>query len=382
MFLALTLCLLPSLALCGLAPTYFGFWGPDAPSEMSTFSNLAFANTATEAVANSVHGIHSLLKLQDVFVNQTVRWHYRLNDDYAARWATLAPQVPPCQQPAGHLQCLIPHGVHASLHRECSHTCPSLRSRLYTSPSHSLAQPCTLSQLAPLVANGSALGFFLGDELLWNGMAFAEMETYADAVRAVYPRTAGSGEGVSVRRDAVIYTNAAWPTLFPTIPGEPTSPGDIGAVPDAQLWLRVPASLDWWGVDVYPDQFSQAGALTVLHANVLRKFKSAAQRLVVIPPFYGDRPASTTDDRRQLDCGASDCDDAMLRWAVQFTRTFLNASYKDATRVVAAMPYHWQSLGDGAGMRAQGGKELPRARAAWVKVGRAIVAAERRIEAD
>ena len=99
MMLALTLCLLPSLALCGLAPTYFGFWGPDAPSEMSTFSNLAFANTATEAVANSVHGIHSLLKLQDVFVNQTVRWHYRLNDDYAARWATLAPQVTPPTTP-------------------------------------------------------------------------------------------------------------------------------------------------------------------------------------------------------------------------------------------------------------------------------------------
>lgn len=99
MILARTLCLLPSLALCGLAPTYFGFWGPDAPSEMSTFSNLAFANTATEAVANSVHGIHSLLKLQDVFVNQTVRWHYRLNDDYAARWATLAPQVTPPHYP-------------------------------------------------------------------------------------------------------------------------------------------------------------------------------------------------------------------------------------------------------------------------------------------
>ena len=310
----------------GLAPTYFGFWGPDAPSEMRDFTNLAFANTPEETVSNAAYGIHSLLKLHDIFVNQSVRWHHHLNDDYAARWASAAPA------------------------------------------------------LAPLVANGSCLGFFLGDELLWNGMNFTEMVAYADAVRAAFPRGGGGDGGGSGGGDghAIIYTNAAWPTLFPAMPGEPTSAGDVAAVPEEQLWLRVPAALDWWGVDVYPDQYSQEGALGVLHANVLRKFTSPAQRLVVIPPFYGDRANSTTADRRQLDCGADDCDDAMLRWGAQFNRTFLNASYPDAARVVAAMPYHWQSLGDGGGMRAQGGVELQRARAAWEATGRAIVAAERR----
>jgi hypothetical protein len=64
-----------------------------------------------------------------------------------------------------------------------------------------------------------------------------------------------------------------------------------------------------------------------------------------------------------------------VSWAEQFLRTFLNVSCPDAARVVAAMPYRWTGLGDRSGRRAQGGKELPRARAAWEAVGRAIVAA-------
>jgi hypothetical protein len=58
----------------------------------------------------------------------------------------------------------------------------------------------------------------------------------------------------------------------------------------------------------------------VLHANALRKFSAPSQRLVLVPPFYGDRANSTSDARRQLDCGAGDCDDAMYRWAALFGR--------------------------------------------------------------
>ena len=38
-----------------------------------------------------------------------------------------------------------------------------------------------------LVNNGSALGFFLGDELLWNGLTFKEMSLYATVVRESFP---------------------------------------------------------------------------------------------------------------------------------------------------------------------------------------------------
>jgi hypothetical protein len=112
-----------------------------------------------------------------------------------------------------------------------------------------------------------------------------------------------------------------------------------------------------------------------MHSNVLRKFTAPDQRLVLIPPFYGDRVNSSSALTRQLYCGSSDCDVAMVSWAEQFLRTFLNASWADAARVVAAMPYRWTGISDGSGRRAQGGKELPGARAAWEAVGRAVVAA-------
>jgi hypothetical protein len=144
--------------------------------------------------------------LHGTFVNQSVAWHHHLRDDCEARWAVQAAEV------------------------------------------------------SPFVANGTLLGFFLGDELLWNGMNFTEIEAYATMVRRSFPRGGGGGEaGSRSTPAAVIYTNAAWPTLFPTMPGEPTAVGDIAAVPSTSLWLRVPLALDWWGVDVYPDHFSQVG---------------------------------------------------------------------------------------------------------------------------
>ena len=82
-----------------------------------------------------------------------------------------------------------------------------------------------------------------------------------------------------------------------------------------------------------------------------------------------------------MDCDNADCDTAMLAWSKQFQCTFLNASYRDANRVIAAMPYHWSTLGNGSGMRQQGGKELVQARAAWETIGRAVVAAEREANA-
>jgi len=277
---------------------------------MSGFTNLAFANSGAEAIANRRLGIHSLLKLHGTFVNTTVKWHYHLLPDYAARWAALAPEV------------------------------------------------------APLLSNGSLLGFFLGDELLWNGMPFAELQEYAAAVRATF--AAGS---------AVIYTNAAWPTLLPTMPGQPQALGTLGAVPDANLWQHVPTELDWFSVDVYPNQNSISGALNTLHSWVEPKLQPH-HRLVLVPPFYGDGP-SVSPERVELDCDDSDCDAAMLRWANMAVR-WAGGGASFSRRIVAITPYHWSSLNNGSGSRDLGGKHLPRARAAWEQLGRAVVGREAR----
>ena len=141
---------------------YFGFWGPDQPDAMHTFTNLAFASDVADALANKAHGIASLLKVEGIFVDKDTRWQFKLHADYEARWQASVPAF------------------------------------------------------EPLLRNGSIIGFFLGDELPWNGLPLAQVQAMARAVRASFP--VGT---------AVIYTNAAWPTQLPTMAGQ--YPHDAGS---------------------------------------------------------------------------------------------------------------------------------------------------------
>ena len=101
-----------ALNLTGTAVKYFGFWGPDAPAAMSSFTNLQFANSPQQAVQLRQGGIaHPLLKTHGCAINTTTRWQWRLWPDFEARIRAL--------------------------------------------------------QAGSLLRNGSLLGFFLGDELLW-----------------------------------------------------------------------------------------------------------------------------------------------------------------------------------------------------------------------
>ena len=124
---------LPHAATANSSVEYFGFWGPDAPSAMAAFTNLAFANDPAEACTLHAHGIHSLLKVESLFVDPSVRWQFKLRPDYLTRWQAAVPAF------------------------------------------------------EPLLRNGTALGFFLGDELPWNGLPFAQVQTIARTVRASFP---------------------------------------------------------------------------------------------------------------------------------------------------------------------------------------------------
>ena len=100
-----------------------------------------------DAVANKQDGISSLLKLESIFVNYSVGYEFKLLPDYQDRWAAAAP------------------GIKALLQNTST----------------------------------GIIGFFLGDEMLWNGLTLVELQTYARAVRATFPPGT-----------AIIYTNAAW----------------------------------------------------------------------------------------------------------------------------------------------------------------------------
>jgi hypothetical protein len=297
------------LDLANSSLAYLGFWGPDQPQQMQSFTNLQFANSAAQAVEQGRHGIHALIKTHGVAINMTTRWHWRLLPDFEQRLRRLEPQ------------------------------------------------------LAPLLTNGSLLGFFLGDELLWNGLPFIELQAYSATMRAVFGHK------------AVLYENEAWPSLIPTMKGAGQYAGDLGATPDAELLLHVPAELDWFSVDIYPDMFSPGGLVTMYHSFIRPKMLSN-QSFVLVPPFYGERNA-TRDT--VTDCDDSDCDAAMARWADVCAR-WVQGRWKDSERIVAAMPFHWMDLWRPGteGSRALGGKELPKARARWEQLGRAVVQKERR----
>jgi len=79
---------------------------------------------------------------------------------------------------------------------------------------------------APLFASGAALGFNLGDELVWNCLAPANLTLVADAVRGVCPRP---GCVVWYNEAAVFHTPAF-------------TDGCGNAVAD----YKIPAALDWF----------------------------------------------------------------------------------------------------------------------------------------
>ena len=117
------------------------------------------------------------------------------------------------------------------------------------------------------------------------------------------------------------------------------------------------------------------GWLSTMHSWVLPKLLPH-QRLVLIPPFYGDGKNTTAADAL-LDCDDGDCDRPMARWA-NFTRVLINATadqFKIARRVVAVTPYIYNSINDGIGRRSLGGKHLPQALAIWKEIGASIVQA-------
>ena len=86
---------LPHINLTGSAFKYLGFWGQGTPQEMAAFTNLAFANDPAQAIEQQRYGIHSLLKSHDICLNYTTKWAVSLYPDCEARLAQVAPAFAP-----------------------------------------------------------------------------------------------------------------------------------------------------------------------------------------------------------------------------------------------------------------------------------------------
>lgn len=87
------------------------------------------------------------------------------------------------------------------------------------------AQVKTIAE--PLYANQTIIGFFLGDELVWNGLNMTAYYSYANLVRADFP-------------DAIIWSNEATPPMESGV--------DFYG---HHLNYSVPPVLSWISVDLY-----------------------------------------------------------------------------------------------------------------------------------
>ena len=166
---------------------------------MSGFTNLAFVNygdlTVHDATLNQQHGISSLLKLESIFVNYSVSFEFTLLPDYEARWAAAAPAITALLQnkSTGVIGFFLGDEM---LWNGCGRN-PPLQPRVCSRTlmgSHPSVFSRGGSLLPSIYADGRSSDRYR--------LTLAELQTYAQAVRATFPPGT-----------AIIYTNAAWPVL-------------------------------------------------------------------------------------------------------------------------------------------------------------------------
>jgi hypothetical protein len=107
------------------------------------------------------------------------------------------------------------------------------------------------AEVSAFLANGTIEGFFLGDELVWNGLNMSSLYFYADTMRRMYP-------------NATLWYNEAVPPMMDgqDVYGRLLSRGSP-KWPSRELDLQphiaaghphnysIPPSLDWISIDMY-----------------------------------------------------------------------------------------------------------------------------------
>jgi hypothetical protein len=196
---------------------------------------------------------------------------------------------------------------------------------------------------APIIANNSAQGFMLGDELVWQGCTVEAVALLAEAVRADFPT-------------APIYYNENVPVV---LHGRNGGGRAINfSLPEALTWF----SFDYYHYDGKDDGAHVQTVRSVYQDHVYPKMKPH-QRALLVPGAF-DMPAGATIPggfKCNTSCFDSmGADDAAHYWAW--------AQADD--RVVGLAPWEWH---DGGGRL--GSWHMPQTRAAWETIGRKILSA-------
>lgn len=222
-------------------------------------------------------------------------------------------------------------------------------------PDYASRWAALVPQVRPLLASGVLMGFFLGDELCWACIPYRDVITAADTVRASFPRG-----------QAIIYYNEA----FPVFTSDVCNNGTL------LNYTQVPASLDWLSIDLYPDEGTLNGTITIYETLIYPKMADS-QSVLFVPPAYGF-DNYTVDQRNRMCCGPGNppcngnCTLAMLQWAADTYAWALRD-----TRMVGLNPWHYDTYQPG-GYFNPGLVDMPAVLQAYVKIGAEIIQGTRR----
>ena len=210
-----------------------------------------------------------------------------------------------------------------------------------------------------LLGNGTVVGFFLGDELMWNGLSYVQLTEWSSALRAIFP-------------SSFIWENEAYPVYScdPSAPQPQTCPEKFGPccsygqIP-INITNGIPPGLNVTSVDIYrwdPEAGPIVPKVKAYYSSYLIPRLHSGQRLFVVPgaDASNHNPA----------CNAS-CYDSMCAGDAA---SFAEWIQSDAV-IAGAMPWSWDSCGSGCipSLDEIGCKHMNATRQAWAAQGREIV---------
>lgn len=345
---------------------WLGFWdeGDYRPHEIVDFANLGLVRRLEDASDGGVVGMAHILKVTDALF--TCRGYETL-ERFRAKHSASA-NAPIWEDGWGADNIDAASGA-AGARR------PPLRLRADWRESWArLAEDA-----APLVKNGSLIGFQLGDELLYNGLRFEHLAAAAALVRATFPSAVvwlNEAKAAVVPGGLDAYGRAIEPVPDASIPTDEADSSSL--VPGSKRKIhqprKMPEGLTWFSIDWYPptprplhEQHPYASN-DAFFAKIRKMYETRVyprlhshQQAVLVPASFGSDEVPGT-------CNRTCFDDHFSRDAVRYAHW---ASTDD--RIAALIPYHLRFCPHCRGRRNEIGiAQLNRTRSAWKEVGRAF----------
>eukprot|EP01084_Bolivina_argentea_P119618 212076_1 len=188
--------------------------------------------------------------------------------------------------------------------------------------------------------NKSIFGFFMGDELVWNGLDPVSLNTAVEFIR----------NNIS---DAIIYTNAATPPVQ----------NDVDGCGHKMNYNQISSYLDWFSIDMYHFNGQETtfvdSVKTFYEKYVFPKMNLNKQYALCVPGSF----TSTQNKQCNAQCYDQMCE--MDAW------NFYNWTVSDE-RIIGLYPWHWKN-DDIPVPDELGTKGMNLTKAAWNEIGKKII---------